>query len=148
MDRSFLSIRWLVVATVAAVILVVSVLPPPSDVGSQLGPFGLVGIDKWFHGLGYSLLAGVLAIALADNPRSDRTIAVLTFGITVAYGLGIELLQLAIPRRQFDLFDLLANSLGAAAVGIGWRIIPRRWRGRTGIDDREGDGTTTDRPPR
>lgn len=38
--------------------------------------------------------------------------------VSILYGIIIELLQQAIPGRHFELFDILANSLGCF-VGLG-----------------------------
>jgi hypothetical protein len=48
----------------AVVVLVASVVDPPAGGSVSTGPLGLVGFDKWLHGLGYAVLAALLAYAL------------------------------------------------------------------------------------
>lgn len=120
--------QWGAVVVVAIGILIASLLSPPVDVGSSLGPLSVVGADKWAHAIGYGLLAGTLAIALGGGSFSERMVIALAFGLTMSYGLGIELLQLTVPRRQFDLFDLVANGAGAVVAVTGWWVVLRRWR--------------------
>ncbi|BDD11303.1 hypothetical protein FUAX_37350 [Fulvitalea axinellae] len=48
-----------------------------------------------------------------------------TVGITLAYGLAIELLQSAVPGRGFEYLDLLANALGVLIGCVAFRLIYR-----------------------
>lgn len=116
-------IRWLVVVLVGAGILWASVTRPAA-VRDVLGPLGIVGLDKWLHGLAYAALAVALAYALAEW---DATAAApVVFGVAMAFGLGVEVLQAAIPYRDFSWWDLLANGIGAVAVTIAWRAVAPR----------------------
>ena len=117
--------RWLPVVAVAVVILYWSVVTLPSPGGRLVGPFGLFGLDKWVHAVAYAGLAATLAFALAPSPRSDLVIVGIVIAVTVAYGLGIELLQLAVPGRQFSVADLAADAVGAVVVVLGWRLLYR-----------------------
>ena len=75
--------RWLLVAPVAGVILVASLLPAGGGpTPTLLG----VGLDKWQHLGGYAVLAVALGYALraGDRPRVEGL--VLAFTVTVGYG--------------------------------------------------------------
>ena len=96
---------------------------PPSH---DRGP--LVGIDKYLHALAYAGLATVLAYAMAE--WQPRVAAIAVFGIAVAFGLGVELVQLPLPYRQFSLLDLVANATGVTAVALGWSVLGHRLRFR------------------
>lgn len=123
---SSIRLRWLAVLAVAAVILYWSVVPPPTGGRRLLGPLGLVGLDKWLHAIAFAGLAATLVLALGPSPRSHLVIVTTVIGVTVAYGVGIELVQLAVPTRQFSVADLAADAVGAVAVVLGWRLLYRR----------------------
>ncbi|WP_117594590.1 VanZ family protein [Haloprofundus halophilus] len=114
---TFLSprLRWAAVLVVAGGVFAASVVTPPGDGVPTLGPFGLVGADKWLHAAAYAAVAGTLSHALA--PRFRRA-ALGGFLGGSAYGFCVELVQAFVPARQFDLLDAAANGVGAA-LGVG-----------------------------
>ncbi|WP_224448816.1 VanZ family protein [Haloprofundus salilacus] len=114
-----LGLRWAAVLFVAGGVFVASVVTPPGDGVPTLGPFGLVGADKWLHAAAYAAVAGTLAHAL--TPSTERAAAGGFLGGAV-YGLCIELVQWFIPARQFDLLDAAANGVGAA-LGAGLWLV-------------------------
>jgi len=91
----------------------------PGDVGRVLGPFGLLGVDKYLHALSFAVLAVTLAVALPAT--SARRLLVLVVAVAVGYGLLIELLQLPLPYRSFSPLDLAADAVGAGLVALCWR---------------------------
>lgn len=133
-------VRWLAVALVAGVVLFASVTRP-AGVGGALGPFGVLGIDKYLHALAYAALAGTLAYALADAPV--ERVAVVVFLAAVGFGLGVELVQSALPYRTFSLRDAAANAVGATLAAVLWRTFSRRVRFRP--VGRETDGVSRTR---
>lgn len=104
--------------------------PPPRGSAAGIGPLGIVGVDKWLHAVAFAAVAAALTIALDDGRRSVVTIAALVVVASTAYGLGIEFLQVPAPGRHFDLADLAADALGAAAVTLAWLAVVRRRRRR------------------
>jgi VanZ family protein len=121
-------VRWSVVVAVMGFIFYSSVVEPPSGALPPMGPFGVVGLDKWLHVAAYAGLATTVAYALAAHDVAAWLVAVLAFGVALAYGLGIELVQSSLPHRDFSLLDLLANALGSAVVAV-W-LAGRRWARR------------------
>jgi VanZ family protein len=119
--------RWRVLAGgVALAIVVASLLPPELFLGPDTGatpelrgPFGLVGLDKWLHALGYAVLAGTLVPAVAAG-RSETTARTVVVAVAVAagVGLGVELLQWPHPGRTASLVDAAANLVGAAVGAV------------------------------
>ncbi|WP_435359483.1 VanZ family protein [Haloarchaeobius sp. DFWS5] len=113
--------RWLVVAVLALTVFVASVITPPGtgsagdSVTSGTGPLGLVGADKWFHATGYATLAVVAATA--KKPESWWGHATILVAVA-AFGGSIEVVQLFLPARAFDLTDAAVNTVGAA-LGLG-----------------------------
>ena len=118
--------RWLAVAAVAGVLFYGSVLDSPGAGLPSLGPFGLFGLDKWLHALGYAALAGALAVALAAHDRfRTRLVRIVALAVllTVGYGVGIEIVQATIPERSFSVGDIVADVVGAGVGAVGWRAL-------------------------
>ncbi|WP_135823980.1 VanZ family protein [Halorussus ruber] len=115
-------LRWSAVAFVAAGILYASLLDSPSSAGlSPMGPFGVLGMDKWLHAVAYAALAGTLATALAPG-RSLAVAAALAVLLAVGYGVGMEFAQASIPARGFSVGDIVANVVGAFLAVLVWRL--------------------------
>ncbi|WP_276298950.1 VanZ family protein [Halorussus lipolyticus] len=114
-------LRWLAVAFVAGGILYASVLDSPGGGLSTLGPFGVFGMDKWLHAVGYAVLAGTLASALAPG-RSPTVVAALAALLTVGYGIGLEFAQAPLAQRYFSVADMVADAVGAFVAVLGWRL--------------------------
>lgn len=110
------------VAVVALTIAAVS-LVPLSGGDPTFGPFG-VGLDKWFHGVGYATFAVTVALTLRAHPHA-LGLAVLS---ATGYGLAIEGIQTPLPYRTGSVADAVANAAGAV-VGASsvWvvRVIER-----------------------
>ncbi len=79
----------------------------------------LPGLDKLVHAGVYALLAFLAARAFATLPRSraPRTLASAAAVFAVLYGLSDEIHQAFVPERTADIWDLVADALGAVAGG-------------------------------
>jgi len=81
--------------------------------------------DKIAHFLIYGLLAAALVGAFEPGLRQRRPWPVA--GIVVlwclAYGLSDEFHQSFIPGRFPSLADIVADTLGAVAVSLGWIVV-------------------------
>ncbi|WP_323675375.1 VanZ family protein [Halorubellus sp. PRR65] len=100
--------RWLVVAALATVVLVASLVPGGGR--ALASPFGVVRGDKWLHAVGYAVLAG--AVTYADGRAVVGVLA------AVAYGALVELLQLGVPYRSASALDAVANGVGAVVGAL------------------------------
>ena len=84
--------------------------------------------DVVAHFLMYGMLAGMLCWMLAGRASGLplRYAGVIMF--CAAYGMLIELLQMAFPGlgRMFSWFDETANCAGAVAVAAAWRWLAGR----------------------
>ncbi len=85
--------------------------------------------DKFAHAVGYALLGGLVARAVAGGfPRPLTALsAFVSVGIAVLYGASDEWHQRFVPGRTADLHDLAADAIGAVvavsvvgACGILW----------------------------
>ncbi|KAB1192446.1 antibiotic resistance protein VanZ [Haloferax sp. MBLA0076] len=117
----------LVVLGYALVVLVASVVPTPPGGLTPSGPLGLVGLDKWVHGVGYAVLG--FGLALASRAQRGTEIGHVIV-VASAYGAGIELVQATLPYRSFSIADAGANVLGAVLGGLLWYISNRLQTGR------------------
>jgi len=78
------------------------------------------------HLLAYTALGGLMTLALHKRRRG----LLMAFVLTALAGMGLEVLQLAIPARTFSFYDLGMNVVGAA-VGVGGVVVLRWvWRKR------------------
>ena len=121
-------VRWLLVAVVLVTILAFSVVRPPGTERLVTGPFGVLPLSTWLHGIGYAGLALVLAYALRTSPRPDWQVLCAVFAFATAYGAGIELLQSTLAYRAFQVGDIVVNAVGAAVAVAGWRLVVSRVR--------------------
>lgn len=111
------SVRWRVYlyglpAMGWAVFLMVTAL------SRSLGPIDDIDIvdhqDKLIHFLQYFVLAFLTFFALVRGTRRDREWQFrMTLMAVIAYGVTLEVLQLAVPQRDMSALDILANVAGA-----------------------------------
>lgn len=117
-----LLIHWLPLVAYAGLIFYLSSLPQ-EDVIPLMPPFFEVLGDKALHAVEYGIL-GVLwyrAFLYAAGPRAARSALLLAILASIGYGLSDEIHQAFVPTREADVWDVLADSLGACLATIGWR---------------------------
>jgi VanZ family protein len=109
-----------------AFIFIASSIPQPPDVATWLP-------DKLAHGLLYAGLGGLLVRGLTGGWTRPVTLRVALAAVAIAtlYGVTDEIHQSFVPKRNVDVFDVVADFAGAAASGAlaRWGIIrpnPRR----------------------
>lgn len=97
----------------AVAVIVLSLMP------GQEVPLGNIS-DKYRHAAAYAVLAVLLSVSFL-GPRLKPTL--LAFLLVAGFGFVIEFIQPSF-NRTFDLYDELANSIGAA-IGCGLLIALR-----------------------
>lgn len=112
--------RWLLVVSVASVLLYYSVFAPPGSGAIEMGPLGLFPYSNWLHVTAYVGLAGAVVYALYAPPRSSWYAVGGGFLAAFCYGIGIEFVQSMLPARTFALADMGLNALGAGVAAIVW----------------------------
>ena len=129
-------------ALVGATVVVLGILTRPGGVGITVA-IGLVAVyllvflrigvlEERSHLIEYGVLGVFVYAALAERARQGRRVpmpAVLAIAGTSAVGLLDECLQLFVPSRVFDPWDILFNVL-AAALAVGASVALGRRRGR------------------
>ena len=111
-----LSFSW------ATIVLILSGLP-----GNDLPHFAIKGIDKFVHFSMYGTLAFFLMNStwyLAGKMPLSNLKMLSVFVISASYGLIMEVLQQTIfIQRSFDLWDEVANTIGAIFGIIIYKLI-------------------------
>jgi VanZ family protein len=119
-------LRWSGVVAVGGVIFYLSVLSVPSSEPVVVGPpSAAIPLDKWRHFMAYAAFGGALAYATTPWDWSTRRLATVVLGLTILYGVGIEVWQFFIPDRYFSLGDAYANALGAVLISP-WFLVESR----------------------
>ncbi len=111
--------RWIAWTTVLALVTTFTLLP--LSAGLPEGP-RIPHFDKLVHACAWAAVCALTFWALIRVwARQRAAIAAVSFG--VAHGLAIELLQLAVPGRSADPWDLLADAVGSL-LGVAFLL----WR--------------------
>lgn len=69
--------------------------------------------DKFIHIFEYGILASLLYLGLRQNKVNASYSFGLAFAISFLYGISDEIHQYFVPGRQANIFDALADGLGA-----------------------------------
>ena len=93
----------------ALTILVVSVIP-----GEDLPSLSIWEPDKAFV---YGVLTALIFIARPQNGVFIKKLVFQAILLCILYGFFIELIQLVLPTRKFDILDALANTVGCFIAG-------------------------------
>lgn len=111
---------WLIVCTVL-LCMPGSAFPQSSWLDSI--PF----FDKWVHIGLFALLSFLICKMAIALGHTGKKISVLIALMCFVYGVLMEFVQhYWIPYRSFDVWDMLADGVGAAAGFIGIRLFTRR----------------------
>jgi VanZ family protein len=84
-------------------------------------------VDKICHCTEYAILGYLLTRALIHENGSwlSRNALLVAIAIAIIFGLSDEIHQIFVPLRQCDMFDLLADSIGAS-IGA-WTALCMQW---------------------
>lgn len=110
--RSRFNVYWIISLFYMGLIFILSSFPPPMELPS----FSFA--DKLAHLLAYGVLASLIYFALKKSQASVHPIFI-PFLIAFLYGVSDELHQYFVPGRDADLFDAVANGVGAFVFPLG-----------------------------
>ena len=82
--------------------------------------------DKIVHIIEYGIMASLIYLALNNFKIRRYKLFLLTFIITFLYGFSDEFHQYFVPGRTVDLFDVMANGIGAFCFPLAIRKISRQ----------------------
>lgn len=110
------------VFTICWMLLVLLLTLTPGDNMPQTNLWAnLLSFDTVAHFGVFAIMVFLMIISLKKQYTYHflrKKAVIVSLSVSVLYGVLIELLQQAIPGRHFELFDILANSLGCF-VGLG-----------------------------
>ncbi len=69
--------------------------------------------DKLSHFLAYGALSCLIYLALQEMSVQKRYVVALAFAVSFLYGILNEIYQHFLPWREADIFDAMANGIGA-----------------------------------
>lgn len=124
--------KWPYILAIALYCGVIFYLSSQSDLPTPPVPwFDWPGADKLEHLLVFGGLAAVFAFGLHRSNDVLRPAFALGLPIafTTLYGLTDEIHQLFVPHRTFDLFDLLADAIGATIATGAVSLLAARFGG-------------------
>jgi len=81
--------------------------------------------DKLLHGLEYGMFGILLYRAFHQTIGSIGSIS-LAIVCAIAFGISDEIHQWFVPNRQADIFDLLADTLGATLFILTWVFLTKK----------------------
>ncbi len=105
----------------ALIILVVSVIP-----GEDLPSLSIWEPDKVMHAFVYGVLTALIYITRPQNAVFIKKLIFQAILLCILYGFFIELIQLVLPTRKFDILDALANTVGCFIAGGIILLISRK----------------------
>ncbi|HOK10156.1 MAG TPA: VanZ family protein [Candidatus Hydrogenedens sp.] len=110
--------RYLLLSIIYSVFIFWISIQPITMETPELFPYQ----DKIIHTFLYMLLAGIIAIGLvrADERHTLIKIGCISVMVPFIYGIFIEICQIFVPTRSFELLDIFANLCGAV---IGTMVI-------------------------
>lgn len=96
--------------------------PIPLDIDQAIP-----GIDKVVHAVLYGVLAALVCLGMrrARRAYAPRALYFVPIAFALAYGISDEIHQWFVPGRNFDPWDVLANTAGAVLTQHA--IVVRRW---------------------
>ena len=108
--------RWTAIAWTALIFLLMML--PKSGIPNQ-GLFGIPHLDKLVHAVMFGLFVWFWYHTTTRNDqKSPRKTGWILFLLAVAYGTGMEFVQHYFTDRDFDKWDILADTAGAFAAWV------------------------------
>lgn len=120
---------WGPVILYALAIVYLSSLSYP---GQQLPSFISSVNDKFLHACEYGVLGILLYRAFKYTTPNAGNMG-LAIICVIAFGISDEIHQWFVPQRQADIWDLVADTFGAAFLMLGWVLITEKGRRRLTI---------------
>lgn len=103
--------KYLIITIIYAVFIFWLSIQPITQITPDWFPYQ----DKVFHAILYGILSTLISVGILQSEQrySKKTICYISVGVTFIYGFFIEVCQIFVPTRSFDLFDSIANLIGS-----------------------------------
>ncbi len=112
--------------------LAIVYLSSQSYPAQQLPSFIFSVNDKFLHACEYGVLGILLYRAFKYTTPTNGNMG-LAIICVIAFGISDEFHQWFVPQRQADIWDLVADTFGAAFLILGWVLITEKGRRRLTI---------------
>ena len=112
--------------------LAIVYLSSQSYPAQQLPSFLFSVSDKFLHACEYGVL-GILLYRAFKHTTQNGGSMVLAIICVVAFGISDEVHQWFVPQREADIWDVVADTCGAAFLILGWVFITEKGRKRLTI---------------
>jgi len=119
MPSRLIQSKW--TATVWTIIIFLLMIMPPGNIPSQ-GLFRIPHLDKLVHMFLFGGFVWLWYFTLNKGRKSPPSTGIIkkVFLISSFYGISMEFVQYFFTARSFDIWDIIADILGA---GIAWGIL-------------------------
>jgi VanZ family protein len=128
---------WILIKYWAPVILycgIIVFLSSQSHPSQHLPSFLFGMSDKLLHAMEYGILGILLYRAFHQTTRTTVSI-ILSIICVVIFGISDEIHQWFVPNRQAELWDLLADTIGATFFILTWVFITKKYSLRQTLQD-------------
>jgi VanZ family protein len=117
--------RWTAIAWTLAIFLLM--IMPPNRIPNQ-GLFGIKHLDKVVHICLFGGFVWLWFMSRLNSNRNTFSTGVLTrlFLISAFYGIAMEFVQYFFTNRDFDIWDIVADIIGAALACALLRILVKK----------------------
>jgi len=122
MPARIIQSRWTAIGWTIVIFLLM--IMPPGNIPSK-GLFGIPHLDKLVHCFLFGGLVWLWYFSLNKDPKSQPPAASLkkVFLFSAIYGISMEFVQYFFTARSFDIWDIVADILGA---GMAWGFLSIR----------------------
>ncbi len=99
-------------AIIWAIVVAILILLPGKDLP---GTGGLANIDKIAHAIVFAVLTILVIVGFKKQftfPVIKKYSIISSISVILLYSVILESIQLFVPDRQFDKFDMIANTMG------------------------------------
>jgi len=119
-DNKIVISRYLYFAIIWGLLTTIVTLIPFSDIPYSKF-ISIYDLDNIIHAIIFLIFCFLLFIGFQEsNLKFNINPYLLALAISVIYGLILELIQITIPKRGFEYFDIVSNTIGSFfGLGIG-----------------------------
>jgi VanZ family protein len=104
-------------------LVLILICMPGNEFPKKIDWLEKIYFDKWVHIGLFGILAFLWMMPIANSNSKNKVHLIIKIAIAVSvWGLATEYIQkFFIPFRSFDIFDWLADSVGAGAALLFWK---------------------------